>query len=90
MEGNGNVRRFFSAVASEEDEAADTPAIRRRAPRNDSLMFIVFVSNISSDGIFSAHRWGSNNVLPAEGTNENAPRQEEHFEANIAREPTKS
>src|SRR5258706_11061025 len=28
MEGNGSVRRFFSAVASEEDEPADTPAIR--------------------------------------------------------------
>src|SRR5579863_9859940 len=42
MEGNGSVRRFFSAVASEEDEATDTPAIRRTAPRNVSLIFIRF------------------------------------------------
>jgi len=41
MEGNGKVRRFFSAVARE-DEAADTPAIRRKAPRNVSLIFIRF------------------------------------------------
>ncbi len=38
MEGNGKVRRFFSAVAKE--AAEDTPAIRRKAPRNVSLMFI--------------------------------------------------
>jgi hypothetical protein len=40
MDGNGNVRRFFSAFTSEDEEAADTPAIRRTAPRNVSLMFI--------------------------------------------------
>jgi hypothetical protein len=40
MEGNGSVRRFFSSFTNEEDEAADTPAIRRIAPRNVSLMFI--------------------------------------------------
>ena len=43
IEGNGKVRRLFSAAARE-DEAADTPAIRRKAPRNVSLMFIRFCS----------------------------------------------
>jgi hypothetical protein len=42
IEGNGNVRRFFSAVAR--DEPADTPAIRRIAPRNVSLIFIKLFS----------------------------------------------
>src|SRR5271155_1576330 len=40
MEGRGNVRRFFSAFPKE--AAEDTPAIRRKAPRNVSLMFIRF------------------------------------------------
>jgi hypothetical protein len=40
MEGNGRVRRFFSALPKE--AAEDTPAIRRKAPRNVSLMFIRF------------------------------------------------
>lgn len=42
MEGSGKVRRFLSAEAKE--EAEDTPAIRRIAPRNVSLIFIRFVS----------------------------------------------
>jgi len=40
MEGSGKVRRFFSAFPKE--AAEDTPAIRRKAPRNVSLIFIRF------------------------------------------------
>src|SRR5580704_11338829 len=42
IEGNGSVRRFFSAFTKEEGE--DTPAIRRIAPRNVSLIFIKLFS----------------------------------------------
>src|SRR5580704_8782920 len=42
IEGNGNVRRFFSAFPK--DAAEDTPAIRRKAPRNVSLIFIKLFS----------------------------------------------
>ncbi len=40
MEGNGKVRRFFSAFPRE--AAEDTPAIRRKAPRNVSVIFMMF------------------------------------------------
>jgi hypothetical protein len=40
IEGNGNVRRFFSAFPKE--AAEDTPAIRRKAPRNVSAIFMMF------------------------------------------------
>jgi hypothetical protein len=40
MEGNGIVRRFFSAFAKD-DEAKDTPVIRRIAPRNVSVIFMM-------------------------------------------------
>src|ERR1700722_17001076 len=43
IEGNGNVRRFFSSFTSEDEPTADTPAIRRIAPRNVSLIFIRFL-----------------------------------------------
>jgi hypothetical protein len=46
IEGNGNVRRLFSAVICEEPAADDTPAIRRIAPRNVSLIFIGFLSSL--------------------------------------------
>jgi|SRR5277367_2886125 len=39
IEGNGSVRRFLSSVLEEDN--GDTPAIRRIAPRNVSLMFII-------------------------------------------------
>src|SRR5271156_2969614 len=39
IEGSGKVRRFFSALTSDDE---DTPAIRRIAPRNVSLIFIRF------------------------------------------------
>src|SRR5215471_3517881 len=39
IEGSGSVRRFLSLVAGEEE---DTPAIRRIAPRNVSVIFMVF------------------------------------------------
>jgi hypothetical protein len=42
IEGNGIVRRPPSAFASEVDEAKDTPAIRRIAPRNVSAIFMIF------------------------------------------------
>jgi hypothetical protein len=42
IEGSGIVRRFFSSACDDDDPVKDTPAIRRIAPRNVSLMFIVF------------------------------------------------
>jgi hypothetical protein len=48
MEGNGSVRRFFSAFTRE--ESADTPAIRRIAPRNVSLIFIKLFSKKNECG----------------------------------------
>jgi hypothetical protein len=42
IEGNGIVRRFFSAAADDAEVNEDTPAIRRIAPRNVSLIFIRF------------------------------------------------
>jgi hypothetical protein len=45
IEGNGIARRFFSAFASEAGE--DTPAIRRIAPRNVSLIFIKFCLRVA-------------------------------------------
>jgi hypothetical protein len=41
IEGSGIVRRLFSAFVSEADE--DTPAIRRMAPRNASVIFMMFM-----------------------------------------------
>jgi hypothetical protein len=40
IEGNGSVRRFFSVFPKE--AAEDTPAIRRKAPRNVSAIFMMF------------------------------------------------
>jgi hypothetical protein len=42
IEGSGIVRRFFSSALEGDELVKDTPAIRRIAPRNVSLMFIGF------------------------------------------------
>ena len=56
IEGNGNVRRFFSAFPKE--AAEDTPAIRRNAPRNVSLIFIRFSVAPAFRRLESLSMWG--------------------------------
>jgi hypothetical protein len=48
MEGSALVRLFFSACPVSEGE--DTPAIRRKAPRNVSVIFMMFLSLTESCG----------------------------------------
>src|SRR5947209_5131429 len=45
MEGKAEVRRFFSKFPEEDDE--DTPAIRRKAPRNVSVIFMMFMPYVT-------------------------------------------
>jgi hypothetical protein len=43
IEGSAEVRRIFASCVSDETfPLADTPAIRRHAPRIASLMFMIF------------------------------------------------
>ena len=52
MEGKGTVRRLPSTPP-----ASDTPAIRRSAPRNFSVMFmIVFLEFLSRTGVLDVAR----------------------------------
>jgi hypothetical protein len=51
IEGSAEVRRLFASFSSEgapanspAREPADTPAIRRKAPRNVSVIFMIVVS----------------------------------------------
>jgi hypothetical protein len=46
MDGNPEVRRFFS-IATGDSAAEDTPATRRHAPRKLSVIFIVIFSTMT-------------------------------------------